>query len=496
MTSLLRKTIQRSSFSNLTMDQWASFFEFSGLSYPFSFQQTLSGHTEVADPNVSFEGLVLSAYKSNGVVFACMMARQRLFSEARFAFRQRTDGRPGKLFGTQALAPLERPWPGGVTGDLLSRAIQDVDLAGNFFAARRKVKGGVRIRRLRPDYVTIVLGSFDDPEVEAGDVDAEVVGYIYHPGGRGMTGREPVFLQREDVAHFAPIPDPTASFRGMSWLLPVIREYMSDTAMTVHKMQFFQNGATPNMVVTLDPTIKKEAFKEWVSMFSEKHEGVLNAYKTLYLGAGATMVPVGKDFKQMEFAVTQAIGETRICSAAGVPPVLVGVTEGIRASTYSNYETAKRYFADGTLRPMWRNMASSLETIIIPPTGSELWYDDRDIPFLFEDLKSQAEVQQLSAAAIKSLVDAGFDADSVVAAITANDLQYLTHTGLFSVQLQPPGTVFQPSAPQIPATTGDGAAPKKPVAGGDNGKTPTETPSSNGKKPRALDLEPLAGRKD
>lgn len=254
MTSLLRKTIQRSSgLGSLSFDQWVSFFDFSGFDYPFSFQQTLSGKTEATDPNVSFDGLVLSGFKSNGIVFACMMARQRLFSEARFQFRQRQGGRPGDLFGNKDLAPLERPWPGGVTGDLLARAIQDVDLAGNFFAARRK---GGKIRRLRPDYVTIVLGSMDDPNVEAGDIDAEVVGYIYHPGGRGMSGRQPVFLLREEVAHFAPIPDPTASFRGMSWLLPVIREYMSDTAMTVHKQQFFVNGATPNMVVTLDPTIK------------------------------------------------------------------------------------------------------------------------------------------------------------------------------------------------------------------------------------------------
>jgi Phage portal protein len=487
MTSLLRKTIQRSSGFPVTMDQWASFFTFNDLQYPFLFQQTLQGRTEIADTNVSFEGLVLSAYKSNGVVFACMMARQRLFSEARFAFRQRINGRPGDLFGNKDLAVLERPWPGGVTGDLLARAMQDVDLAGNCFLMRRPG----RIRRLRPDYVTIVLGSMEDPDVQAGDIDAEVVGYIYHPGGR-MSGRDPVFILRDEVAHFAPVPDPAASFRGMSWLLPVVREFMSDSAMTIHKMKFLENGATPNMVVTLDPSIKKEAFKEWVSMFSEKHEGVLNAYKTLYLGAGSSITPVGSDFKQMEFAVTQAVGETRICAAAGVPPVLVGVTEGIRASTYSNYQQAKRYFADGTLRPLWRNMASSLEMIIPVPSNSELWYDDRDIPFLSEDLKDQAEVQSQNAQAMKALIDAGFEADSVVEAIGGNDWKRLKHTGLFSVQLQPPGTVFEPTKPQIPPTTGNG---KTPTPASDNGKSAPDA-SSNGKTPRALELEPLVERKD
>lgn len=449
MANLLQKTIQRSSFPTLSLDDYVSFFNFNGLQYPFGFQQTLGGNKEeIAD--FSFEGLSVSAYKTNGIIFACMLARQLPFSEARFAWRQRTNGRPGNLFGTTGLAPLERPWPGGVTADLLSRAIQDVDLAGNFFATRR----GDRIRRLRPDWVTILLGSFSDPSIQAGDIDAEVVGYIYHPGGR-LSSRKPEVLLREQVAHFAPIPDPTASFRGMSWLIPVIREFMSDSAMMVHKSKFFENGATPNMVVTLDPSIKKEAFKEWVSMFSEKHEGALNAYKTLYLGAGSTVMPVGKDFKQMDFAVTQAAGESRIAAASGVPSMLVGLSEGMRSATYANYSQARRRFADMTLRPLWRSFATSMEILLPVPAGAELWYDDRDIPFLVEDLKDRAEVQNHEAQSIRQMIDAGWEPDSVRDAIIAQDWSLLKHTGLFSVQLWAPGQ-NPAQANQNAGTTGSG----------------------------------------
>lgn len=470
MANVLQKISRRSSFQGLSMDQWVSMFEFGGLNYPFSFSQTMSGNVE--EPDWSFEGLVYSGYKSNGVVFACMLARQMTFSEARFTFRQRLNGRPGNLFGNKDLALLERPWPGGVTADLMSRAMQDVDLAGNCFIARRPN----RLRRMRPDWVTIILGSTSDPDVQAGDLDADVLGYIYHPGGRG-SGRKQVNLLREEVAHFAPIPDPTASYRGMSWLMPVVREFVSDTAMMVHKQKFFENGATPNMVVTLDPMVKKEAFGEWVRMFSEKHEGALNAYKTLYLGAGSTVTPVGKDFRQMEFAITQAAGETRIAAAAGVPPVIVGLSEGIKAATYSNYSQARRRFADMTIRPLWRSMATSLEILVNVPTGAELWYDDRDIPFLIEDFKDRAEVQSHNSQSIRQLVDAGFTPDSVVDAVTSNDLTRLQHTGLFSVQLWEPGQQAAGAGVATGgSTTGDGgshpgggaanpgAAPKTPKA--------------------------------
>jgi len=495
MSNMLQRVLQRSSpFNSLSMEKWVDYFSYGNLSYPYGmFSQTLAGHTEEANFDVSFEALIQSAYKGNGIVFSCMVARQKLFSEARFQFRRMENGKPGDLFGSKALVPLEHPWPKGTTGDLLARAIQDVDLAGNFFAARRVVtqgrdRGKVRIRRLRPDYVTIVIGSYEDPNLENGDIDAEVVGYMYHPGGHGSS-RPPVFLDVNEVAHWAPIPDPSASYRGMSWVVPIIREYLADTAMVTHKAKFLEQGATPNMVVTLDPSIKKEAFKEWVQMFSDKHEGVLNAYKTLYLGAGASVTPVGKDFRQMEFAVTQAVGETRICAAAQVPPILAGVTAGIESATYSNYQSAKRFFADGTLRPLWRNFASSIEDIVEVPDGAELWYDDRNIPFLYDDAKDRGIIMQSEAATIKSLVDSGFDAESVRDAVMSKDFKLLKHTGLFSVQLLPPGAALVPNVPtQYPMP--------KPASAADSGPNPLPAAKPAKSETQAPQAEPTTPVKD
>ena len=419
----------------ISLEEWASYFTFQGSQYPFTLNQTLVGGRD--EPiGRDFAGLVAGAYKQNGVVFACISVRMLLFSEARFQFRQLRSGRPGDLFGAESLLPLERPWPGGTTGDLLSRAELDVSLAGNSFTVRRP---GGRLKRLRPDWVTIVLGSESDADVGAGDVDAEVLGYVYEPGGPG-SGREPQAFLREEVAHYAPYPDPTASFRGMSWLTPIVREIQADGAATNHKLSFFENGATPNMIVKFDPQVKKEQFDAAVEKIRAGHEGSGNAYRTMFLGGGADATVVGANMEQMDFKNTQGAGETRIAAAAGVPPVIVGLSEGLQAATYSNYSQARRRFADGTMRPLWRNIAGSLSTIIDVPSGAELWYDDRDIPFLQEDLQDAAEIQQKHAVAIKQLVDAGFEQASVVDAVTSGDLRRLKHTGLFSVQLQPAGT--------------------------------------------------------
>lgn len=431
------ETREKSRALMLTQQNWPfGAFSYQGSMYPVLNQTYPQGGREGMAED--FCGYVQAAYKANGIVFACILARLQLFTEARFQWRRFNNGRPGDLFGSPELALLETPWPGGTTGDLLARAEQDVSLAGNFFAARRPN----RIKRMRPDWVDIVLGS-QDPDVVAGDVDAEVLGYIYWPGGRN-SGREPQPFLRDEVAHYAPVPDPEAHFRGMSWLTPIVREIIADGSMTDHKQQFFTNGATPNIVVKMDPQVRNDAFDAWVRKFKASHEGVENAYKTLFLGGGADATVVGSTFEQIDFKVVQGAGETRIAAAAGVPPIVVGLSEGLASATYSNYGQARRRFADMTMRPLWRNFAGSIQTIIPPPPSdsaspAQLWYDDRDISALQEDAQDEATILQTDAATAASLIAAGFTPDSVVSAIGARDLSRLVHTGLVSVQLNAPG---------------------------------------------------------
>jgi phage portal protein BeeE len=160
--------------------------------------------------------------------------------------------------------------------------------------------------------------------------------------------------------------------------------------------------------------------------------------------------------QQADLTNIQGAGETRICNAARVPAIIVGVTEGLESATYSNYAQARRAFADLTMRPMWRDFAASMANIIDVPSDAELWYDDRDIPFLQEDVKDEAEIQQTQAATITTLVRDGFTAKSAIAAVTNGDMTMLEHTGMVSVQLQepgakPPASLNGNGQPQLPA---------------------------------------------
>ena len=397
----------------------------------------------------SFPAYASGGMRNNAVVFSCMAARSLPFSAVRFRYQRLRDGKPSDMFGTHDLERLERPAPGETTQDLLSRMIQDADLAGNAYNVSdtplTRLGGDdttKNILRLRPDWMYIVAA----PRMRvSGQLGWRRAGYVYFEGGK-ESGAEPVPLMLDEVSHFAPMPDPLASFMGMSWLTPVVREIENDGLMNTHKRRFFENGATPNMIITHAAGADREAILKFDERMKAQHGGPENAGKTLNLYPGADATVVGSNMEQLDFRQVQGAGETRIAAAAGVPPVIVGLSEGLQAATYSNYAQARRRFADGTLHPLWQSAAGALGTIMPNPgRDARLWYDADDIPFLREDEKDAATITQTRASTLASLIQAGFTPESASKFLmTADDFRVLEHTGLYSVQLQKPGADAPP----------------------------------------------------
>lgn len=379
-----------------------------------------------------------AALRQSPPAFAAQMVRALVLSQARFVFRNRsTSPTPRRTFGTTALKLLEQPWPNATTGELLARMEWHAGLAGNAYVTRRPD----RLRVLRPDWVGIVYGSELEPDDAAHALDGELLGYVYCNGGFTANRNNTHTLLPADVAHWSPIPDPESAGAGMSWITPAAREIQADRATTEHKLKFFQNGATPNMVVKGIPAVTKAQFDEIVDAMESRHAGLSNAYRTLYLTAGADATVVGVDMKQMDFKATQGAGETRISVLSRVPAALLGISEGLAGSSLNsgNFGMARRMFSDTWVHPSLQDVSAALSTIVSVPNDAELWFDTGDIPLLREDAKDAAEIEKTKAATIRQLIDGGFEPASVIAAVQGQNMNLLKHTGLVSVQLQPPG---------------------------------------------------------
>jgi phage portal protein BeeE len=261
----------------------------------------------------------------------------------------------------------------------------------------------------------------------------------------------------------------------MSWITPAVRDMQSDNAATDHKLQFWRRGATPNLVVKGIPATTETQFNDLVAMMESRHAGIANAYRTLYLTAGADATVVGSNFKDMDLKNIQGASETRIAFLSRVPAPLLGISEGLAGSSLNagNFAMARRIFADSWVYPTLQNLASTLASIIKVPNDAELWFDTSDMPILREDAKDAAEIEDIKATTITKYVREGFTADSAIAAVRAQDISLLKHSGLTSVQLQPPMPNGPPGA--VPGTPDPFAA-----VGADPFATPgQETPPTS-----------------
>jgi len=278
------------------IDQWLNNYLIPAFSYNGMFYsagtsglvQTLAGN-KASEISATLPGYT-AAVRQTPPAFAAQMVRALVLSQARFRFRNRSTSKtPKRMFGTSALSILEQPWPNGTTGELVSRMEWHAGLAGNAYVAYQPARRGraERLRVLRPDWCALIYGSDQEPEDAALALDGELIGLVYQNGGLNQGGNKPQTILVGSFAHWAPMPDPLNAGIGMSWLTPAIRELQADQLAAQHKINYFSNGATPNLVVKglagqNGQPLTPAQFNEIVDMMESKHAGVANAYRCLH----------------------------------------------------------------------------------------------------------------------------------------------------------------------------------------------------------------------
>jgi hypothetical protein len=410
------------------------------------------------------------AYMNNGMVFAAMLLRMLLLSEAEFTWQALDDKH---LFGNQDLLILEEPFgPGSHSGELIVRMEQD-QIAGNAYIWRPP--GENRLVRLRPDHTTIVSQLFDIDDGTGRQYRKKLGYFVQDPAKAAQKQDDGQFYDVDEVAHWAPIPDPVAEFRGMSWLTPVVRDIAGDDGLTQYKIKYLENNASPNLLVKYASKLAPATIDSLQERMKARYAGVDNAFKTLILDQGADATVIGNSLQQMDFANVGAAGAERILAAGSVPGVLIGI-EPLRGAG-RGYQESVQKFANMWARPTWRSLCACLQTIAPPPpTGTRLWYDTADIEALQDTALTRGQAALVNMQALLTARQAGADFDSAVAAITGSDWTLLKPAagmaatpGPGSVQHMLPQAQPGATATPLPASSARiPVGPSSPGSGNDN----------------------------
>ena len=414
-------------------------FTYNGIQYPVPDPWLPGSAPDQIDHQ--FKAYVDKVHRRQGVVAAAVTSRALILSSLEFVWeRNRYSDRPGELYVDPRLRVFDRPNQDTTLNNWLWSIEDDVSYSGTAYGYR----DGNTIRRLAPDHCAWLLGSDSDPTWEGEEMrlphDAEVVALIYHPNKNDTsTGR--VFFPGEFYAH-KPEPDPVYWWRGESWVTSVMREILIDGQATDHFEKFFEHAATPNLVFLMDPDKTPDQVKAYADVVNRNHAGAMNSFKNMFLGGGTDVKVVGSTLESLQMKDLQGGLETRIASRAHIPGVILQIRESYAGSSLNtgNYGSARRLWSDKWFTPTAKGLCATLETIVRPPDGARLSYDPARILFLQEDQKDAAEIMATNAQAVFQFVSAGYTPDSARDAVATNDMSKLVHSGLTSVQLQPPGT--------------------------------------------------------
>lgn len=299
-------------------------------------------------PGQSFLSFAGAGFSRNELVYACVMEKATSLPEA-----------PLRVYGPDGLGepreshPLRQlladPNPMLTEFELFELTDIHLELAGTAFweIVRDRAGRPSQLWPLRPDLVRFLRQRDGRTRY----------GYV-------LPGRGGVVDLGTDVLQFK-YPNPVDPLVGQAPLRPAVRAVALDNEATDFVKTLLQNRAVPGVVITtqqqVDQDISDRLSARWKQKFSGSKRG-----EPAVLQKGMDVKTLGLDLNALEFPDLRTISETRICSAFGVPPILIGAKAGLDRSTFANYKEARTSFWEETIMPLQRRIGDVITSRLLP----------------------------------------------------------------------------------------------------------------------------------
>ncbi len=130
-----------------------------------------------------------------------------------------------------------------------------------------------------------------------------------------------------------------------------------------HASQFLANWANPSGVLESASQLSPEQTKNLREQFDERFSGARNAGRALILGGGLSWKPAQISPEDAELLETRRFGVEEIARLFQVPPPIIG---DYTHNTFTNSETAGRWFATFCLAPWARKIEAEFSRSLFP----------------------------------------------------------------------------------------------------------------------------------
>lgn len=316
-------------------------------------------------------------YNQSATVYACVQARAKAVSAATLrVYRDEGGGQRAEVDNHPLRELLLRPNPFVSEAEFLLLTSTFMDVAG--FSIIEKVRSSngrvVELWHLRPDWAKPILRDQAAPDWE------------YRIPGRGA-----VTIPADDVLVITGTPSATLMPTGLSPISVALREVGIENSATDFLKLFLDNGGAPRYALVSPTAITDQAKADAIrEKWAQTYGGFQNWVNVALLHGGLDLKQVGFNLNEMAYPELRRLTEARICTAFGVPAILIGAQVGLDASTYSNFEEARRTFYEDTVTPLWARIDGAITRDLLPEFGVErgvsVEFDTSNIPALRDDV--------------------------------------------------------------------------------------------------------------
>ena len=370
---------------------------------------TNSGFTS---PDASYGNFAREGYAGNELVFACIREIATSTAEATLCLY---DANHEKIDNAPLAQLVAEPAEGMTQYEFLENLITHLQIAGNAYVLKERARVGVvSLMLLRPDRMEVIPGG----------------GYSYEVGGKKY------MIPAEDIGHLK-FPNPNNDFYGLSPLQVLAKQVNLDTDATTFTKAFFNNAGVPSGILKLRRKLSHQDEADRLrAAWRGQFQGNKNWHRIAILDEDASYEKMGSTLGEMEIPSLRNLSESRICSALGVPAILVGANIGLQRSTFSNYAEARESFWEETLLPLYRRIEQFMVGLLEPEFPRErgyLEFDFSEVRALQEDEDAMVNRQLVRSQIASQLITAGFTPEAALQAAGIED--ELEHTGFLPTSL-------------------------------------------------------------
>lgn len=299
-------------------------------------------------PNASVLSL-LRWQRRNELVFACVNKKAEAAQDPEPIVERRSEnGLWEEVPGHPLRRLMMRPNPEMTGSDFMSFWVTSEQVAGFFAAEIVRSPSGLpaQLWPLNPAWVRVK----NTGDIEYGN------------------GQKKVVLSRADV-FYTRLTDLSNPFSGISPLAVALGSVEADSQQTDYVRTFFEKSAIPSGILKIKGRTLTDTFVEQILSRWKRRYGKDGDWENgpAVLDDGADYQKIGSSLNELDNSILRQQTEARICSAFGVPPLLVGAFVGlVNVNQKASAVEANRDFWINTMSPLFKRFRTILTWQLLP----------------------------------------------------------------------------------------------------------------------------------